>query len=131
MVGPALTDGEGGDGGDRYRSGCVSRCDSRALDAGARGRRRALEPAGRAAPRPLRHLPPRLPAARPHGGCSFRSPDPPGRWWLDPRGAGSEITVTPCVRFPARVVWGIQREVDSISRFLERPVRWTSGALVG
>ena len=54
-----------------------------------------------------------------------------GGWRLDSRGAASEITVTPFVRFPARVVAGIQREVDSISRFLDRPVRWTSGALVG
>jgi winged helix DNA-binding protein len=54
-----------------------------------------------------------------------------GGWRLDSRGAASEITVTPFVRLPARVAAGIQREVDSISRFLERPVRWTSEALVG
>jgi Winged helix DNA-binding domain len=54
-----------------------------------------------------------------------------GGWRLDPRGKRFELTVTPFVPLSARVEAGIGREVDSISRFLERPMRWTSGALVG
>jgi hypothetical protein len=54
-----------------------------------------------------------------------------GGWRLESRGAETEVTVTPFVRLPTRVAAGIQGEVDSISRFLVRPVRWTSEALVG
>lgn len=54
-----------------------------------------------------------------------------GGWRLDPHGSGFELTVTPFVPLSARIEAGIEREVDAISRFLERPVRWTSGGLVG
>jgi hypothetical protein len=54
-----------------------------------------------------------------------------GGWRLDARGAVSEITVMPFVPLSARVEAGIDREVVAVSRFLERPARWTSEALVG
>jgi Winged helix DNA-binding domain len=54
-----------------------------------------------------------------------------GGWRLEPRGSGFELTVTPFVPLSTRIEAGIGGEVDSISRFLERPVRWTSGGLVG
>ncbi|HEY8674577.1 MAG TPA: winged helix DNA-binding domain-containing protein [Candidatus Dormibacteraeota bacterium] len=52
-------------------------------------------------------------------------------WRLDARGSGFELTVIPFVALSGRVEAGIDREVVSISQFLERPVRWTSEALVG
>jgi len=52
-------------------------------------------------------------------------------WRLDASGSGFELTVIPFVALSGRVEAGIDREVVSISQFLERPVRWTSEALVG
>jgi Winged helix DNA-binding domain len=52
-------------------------------------------------------------------------------WRLDSRGSGFEITVIPFVPLSGRIEAGIDREAVSISAFLERPVRWTSEALVG
>jgi hypothetical protein len=54
-----------------------------------------------------------------------------GGWRLDSRGSGFEITVIPFVPISGRVEAGIEREVVLISRFLQRPVRWTSEPLVG
>jgi hypothetical protein len=54
-----------------------------------------------------------------------------GGWRLDARGSGFEITVIPFAPLSRRIEAGIDREVASISDFLETPVRWTAGALVG
>jgi hypothetical protein len=54
-----------------------------------------------------------------------------GGWRLDAREPGFEITVIPFTPVSARIEAGIDREVSSISGFLERPVRWSSEALVG
>jgi hypothetical protein len=54
-----------------------------------------------------------------------------GGWRLDARGSGFEITVIPFAPLSPRVAPGIDREVASISGYLERPVRWTAEPLVG
>jgi hypothetical protein len=54
-----------------------------------------------------------------------------GGWRLDPIASGFEVRVTPFEAHAGRIETGIRREVASIGRFLERPVRWTSEPLVG
>lgn len=54
-----------------------------------------------------------------------------GGWRLDARGSGLDLTVIPFAPLSPRIEAGIDREVGSISGFLERPVRWTAEALIG
>jgi hypothetical protein len=54
-----------------------------------------------------------------------------GGWRMDQVKGGLDIKVMPFVRISPRADPAIGREVAAISRFLDRPARWSRGPLVG